>query len=155
MDCGIALTAAGAAFELLGLVLIAWEIRNNRRQAEVVLSAPIVKTVGKALEVSSAIKAHATGGREPTTEERVAHLEQEVAELRHHVDESLGRERREREERVAETLSQAEDRSIELDRRTRHNLRDVLVGNVRLRVTGLVLFMVGVALQTVGNIVLA
>jgi hypothetical protein len=107
--------------------------------------------VGRAGEVSFAGGVVGVGGSEPTTEDRIAALEREVASLA--ADRDKARERLRRlEQETSDAVTEAHNAATRLDRDLRRFIHDMLEGGIGMRVWGTALFAVGVVLGVLGNV---
>jgi hypothetical protein len=154
VDCktlAIALTVAGGAAELGGLALVVVGIVNDRAKARALFAVQKVR-IGPAREYGrGSMVAVLTGGREPTTDERLATVESRVNTLSEQVDERFFEARRQTDAEIDEALKQAYAADKEIDDELRRGLADVLAGGIRGRVVGVALLFAGIVLSVTGN----
>src|SRR4051794_28785158 len=92
-----------------------------------------------------------TGGREPTTDERLASVESRVNALSEQVDERFFEARKQADARIDEALKQAYAADKEIDDELRRGLADVLAGGICGRVIGVVRLFAGIVLSVAGT----
>jgi hypothetical protein len=148
------LIGGGAALELVGILLVVLDVREARRQARAVTQREqIIRPLGIAHERGIARAGTVIGGRQPSIDERVTRLEQQLRGLReemeYRVDRITETVRADLADLVAGSAADAEGR----DRQLRQFLADQLDAGIGRRVLGAVLFGVGLLLQTVANVI--
>jgi len=154
VDCttiGIALTVAGGAAELAGLVLVAVGIVKDRAKARALFAVTKVR-VGRG-------RAYARGGevgisisgREPTTDHRLERVESSLESLSRQVDDRFFEALKRTDAQIDEALKQAHQADTEIDEELRRELADVLAGGIPGRVVGVVLLLVGIVLSVAGS----
>ena len=145
----VAFMVLGAAFEIGGL-WVAWtEIRSERARIQSFLKRPIRLQISAAGEVSSSGEAVLTGGREPTVEERVGLLEQTIKSVKKETEQW----KREIPQRWRSDIAEAE-KGVQASLNEYRGQLDTFLteSETTWRSIGLVLFLIGLALQTVGNV---
>jgi hypothetical protein len=152
---GILLTVAGVASELCGLGLVVGGILKDRSKARelfanVVVRSPPARSYARAGGVEAVV-----GGPNPTTEQRVERLKVTTKALAKRLKDRLHEEQVKRDKAIDEATREAVTHTDNRDKELRQHLADVLVADMRGRVTGAVLFATGVVLSGAGNIVLA
>jgi energy-coupling factor transporter ATP-binding protein EcfA2 len=153
VDCqtlGIVLTVAGGTSELAGVGLVVRGIISDRVKARKLFSVVKVRA-SSARAYARAGAVMVSGGREPTTPERVEALESTVAALRQEMDDRLFEARKASDAQIDQALAQAYAADKEIDGELRAGLADVLAGDVRGRVAGVVLLVLGIVLSVAGN----
>ena len=153
MTCGDMLTVVGGAAELAGLWLVVREILADRRKAKarfgnVTARAQPMRAYGRMSGAGAVVPAS-----EPTPEERLERLEDQVTRIGKELDDRLHDERRKRDEAIDGALGQAWEHADQVDRELREQLADVLAGGLGRRAVGAALFAIGVGLSVLGNLV--
>ena len=155
----VALLVSGAALELLGLGLVAWDVWDARRQRDalarqdqLVQLEPVIhsRALGE-LGVEDGI----AGAEPPPLEERVATLEGHVANLHTRLDEEAERRveaTRALTDQFGARIAEVQRQMFDLEQRLRPQIGAVAAGKVRRRVLGVVLFAIGLMLQTIANV---
>ena len=154
------LISIGAALELFGIVFVAvdvWESARQRAQ----LSHPdrVVQLEAAAEAGATANPGVVTGGgpvAQPSLEERVGRLEDEVERTGRMLDTFRKQEKeahREMLDRVSKWVAEARHEVFELREELRPLIGEAVAGNLVRRGVGVAAFLAGLVLQTVGNIV--
>jgi hypothetical protein len=163
VNCGVAigLMIAGAAAEAAGLALVAYDIwASSRRQAKLMRRNQLVQ-IGTALEHDRALGIRAVGGAPPgarrvrSIEERVMELEERVAGLHRYLEEAREHQvqvSRQLTDEIARQVAEARREIFERFEDARGLLGNELGANLRLRVVGLLLLVIGLVIATVGNV---
>ena len=150
----IVLTLSGGVAELVGLGLVAWEIRQDRAQARRLFHGDVVVKVGGATATARAGGvAVLTGGPEPTVEERVDKLEEEVRRQREAFDQRVAEVRAELSREVSAQVADARAAAAEDSQKVWRAIQAMLEGGLGRRALGVGLFAVGLILSVAGNVV--
>ena len=153
-----ALLVIGALLELSGLVLVAWDVLTARRQ-RADLSRPdklIQPSAARgSTEVSGTVTAEGGGPPPvPTLEDRVASIESGLSALHARLDAEAERhvdEHRELTDRIGGWIAEVRREVFDLEQRLRPVIGSVAAGHIGRRALGVVLFAIGVLVQTVAN----
>jgi hypothetical protein len=143
---------AGGTLEAVGIGLIAWQIRRDRSRADRLLRRPHTILVGSIRSESAVGTPTVTGGREPTPEQRLDHLEHQVRVLQDDLGEAQRELRSELRADVEGAESRVASRLEEAASERRDVLVDILAGSLRERRIGVGVLLLGVALATAANV---
>lgn len=158
--CSIrALLVSGAALELIGLWLVAWDVWDARRQRDALARRDQLVQLSPGIEHDRAVGGIAVhGGGDspvPSTEERIATLEGEVANLHTRLDDEAERRveaTRALADRFGEQLAEVQREVFDLGQRLRPVIGEAAAGKVWRRALGVCLFALGLTLQTIANV---
>jgi hypothetical protein len=154
VDCktlGIALTVARGAAELGGLALVVVGIVKDRAKARALFAVHKLRVGSARAYGRGGTVGVLSGGREPTTEERVKSAEANLAALERQIDDRFFDARKRTDAQIDEALEQAYAADKEIDDELRRGLADVLAGGIRGRVIGVALLFAGIVLSVAGN----
>ncbi|HMJ32919.1 MAG TPA: hypothetical protein VK501_03295 [Baekduia sp.] len=146
------LTLSGAAAELVGLALVVWDVRDARRAARDALNAyePDPMTYPVSASFTAQYDVH---GVQPPLAERVENLERRLADQHAAALSRVNTLRDELREEVFTRMRAVLEQADERERRLRGFLSDQLDSGIGRRIAGTVLFMLGVGLSAVSNLV--
>ena len=155
----VALLVSGAALELIGLGLVAWDVWDARRQRDTLALQHQLVQGSPVIEHERALGVIAVqGGGDPpvpTMEERVGTLEGEVANLYKRLDDEADRRvetARALTDRFGERIAEVKREMFDLEQRLRPTIGMAAAGKVWRRGLGVVLFALGLTLQTIANV---
>ena len=149
----VCLTLAGAGAELIGLVLVIYDLRATSRDAVQVKPTVTRMYAQSASASATAGRLTVTGGRQPTLEERVAALERDSANFREDVGQRVAKLSRRISEETSRASGEARSHADDLDRELRLWLSAQLGGTLGRKAVGVLLFMLGVCLSAAANLV--
>lgn len=139
---------AGGLLQIGGVLIVFFEIKRNFRRASAYHERPRTVYARGVLSGHGSATATATGGHEPTLEEKVRVLEDKVRAVEDRVNglraELAGRMRSEMAVVGKDVERWTSDWNQAIER--------VLLGLAELRVVGVAAIVVGVALATVGSV---
>jgi hypothetical protein len=151
----VVLATIGFFAEVGGVGLIAFDIRDSRRQARRIMERGQTVRLGQAVSEERALPIQAVGGRQPSLAERVADLERRYRELAERLVDGLGAVRRELRADASERARHVEE-IVRADYAVlRDVLGDMLAGSLGRRIWGVVLVVLGVAASWAANLVSA
>jgi hypothetical protein len=159
-DALVLLIALGAAFEVLGLVLVAADVYSaGRRSRKLAESATQVVLVGaalaRAIADTIAVGDKTAPEREPTVEERVAALERRAAGVDERVSgvkTELERRIERVEDKATRRATEARQEALDAAREARKLLAKELGAHLWMRWLGAGFFVAGLVLNTLGNV---
>jgi len=161
VSCAVAvgLMIGGGIAEAMGLALVAYDILvTARRQAKLMQPDQLVQ-IGPAIEHPRAIfSPTVTGGAPPveppvpTIEERVAALEERMDRVAHELEKAPEEISRKMSDEIDPQVREVRREVFDRFQDARGLLGSELGANLPLRVVGLILLAVGLAVATVGNV---
>jgi hypothetical protein len=137
--------------ELAGLALVAIGISDDRGKARALFGATTLR-LSPARGYSSARLDLGTGGPEPTVEERIGRVEEQIARLGARLDDELQEARRRTDAQIDEAVEKLRGEMDKQDRELRGHLREVLVGGMRNRILGALLLGAGILFGVAANV---
>jgi hypothetical protein len=150
------LSILGGLVELGGLVLVALGVASNRKIARELEHESLAQTIYGAGGIESAEafgEPTVTGGEEATTYEDVKVIRQRLARLERFLTDNARTTAREVREEAARRANEARQEAEQRHRRLQAILADVLAGDARRELAGVVLFAFGATLSVLANIV--
>lgn len=151
------LLICGAGPELAGFVLVAWDVIDDRRELRALSGRDVLIQSGAArldMKVGMTTEVVRDPVPVPSVDERVATLESEVELLKRTLNETAERERAARRalsDQAATWVAEARRETWELRQELRPLIGRVSAGNLRRRSWGVVLFAVGLIVQSIAN----
>jgi hypothetical protein len=152
------LLVLGAALELAGIALVAWDVFDARRVRERLSSPDKLVQVPPLVASARGIPPTVAGTGSPAVpplDERVQKLEHEVETLSERIDKHR-RESKQDHRDMLDTVSgwvgEARREVFELKQQLRPIIGRAAAGNIRRRGLGVVLFAIGLIMQTVANV---